>query len=417
MAERPVPVLTYADEACPDCGSRRAAPPRNIVSVPEDVDLSARDFEGFRQVMLESLASDNPDRERWSEADLEVALVEVLAAGLDRLSHSLDTFFAERFLDTAQWPRSVVRGLVMIDGVAPAISALRGVMREDEVERFGFDRADIPQAEALFALLSAHPQLMDLAKAAALAEVNRLESCISLSDVARKLRDIPVFAQVDLNYRQEGAYSVYEAAILMQGSGWRLHDRIAELGAAGQQLIEYLMAERLRLDVPVDLGFSSTSLLTGLSADDLSQMTIRSAISHLISPLMPLSSRLRLIEGQRIGVYLSLCVEIEPRYFRSEVELALRDVLSARPGGLFDPIGFGFGAPLYVSDLQERLTALPGVMGVIVNRLRFTDGSGGAALSAGVLRPPPRHALSLDNENADPSTGYYVLTLTGGLIG
>jgi hypothetical protein len=182
-------------------------------------------------------------------------------------------------------------------------------------------------------------------------------------------------------------------------------------------LIEYLMAERLRLDVPVDLGFSSTSLLTGLSADDLSQMTIRSAISHLISPLMPLSSRLRLIEGQRIGVYLSLCVEIEPRYFRSEVELALRDVLSARPGGLFDPIGFGSGAPLYVSDLQERLTALPGVMGVIVNRLRFTDGSGGAALSAGVLRPPPRHALSLDNENADPSTGYYVLTLTGGLIG
>lgn len=390
------------------------------VPVPDDIDLTARDFEGFRRLMLESLALDNPEREKWSEADLDVALTELLAAGLDRLSHATDALFAEHFLVTANWPRSVVRHLTMIDGVAPALDALRGILRQDELDRFGFDApgsASGSPAGRLFAVLDTHPQLIDMAKAAALADVNRIESLISLEDLRLRLAGVPLVAQVAVRYLSEGGTGVYEAALLFLDSSWRSYSRIGDLGDAGEDFVDYFKSARDRLCLPDMRGLSAGSVLDDLTDDDIRDTTVRTAVSYLLSPLLPLSTRLRLIDGARAGVFMRLCVIVNDAYFRSEVEMAVRAVLSAGPEGFFRQSNFSFGQALYLSDLQEALTALDGVDGVIVNRLQLVGTPDSEATASGVLRPPPNRALTLDADNSAPNSGYFALKLQGGVFG
>ncbi|AML51920.1 hypothetical protein [Falsihalocynthiibacter arcticus] len=417
MAQRPELQLSFTPGDCPDCGSRRADMPPAAVAVPDDIDLTARDFEGLRQLMLESLVLDNPDRQRWSEADLEVAIVEVLAAGLDQMSHSIDVLFAERFLQTARWPRSVVRLLTMIDGVAPAVSALRRLMREDERDRFGFDDPTLAPAGALFAALEAHPQLTETAKFAALEGVNRLVSCISLDDLRDHLREVPLFSQVQVRYLTEGGIAIYEAAILLQDSNWRLVSPIDDLGQFATDFIDYFRDVEADLTPPADGLASGSTGLPALTDTEIRQTSIRAAVTYVLQPLMPIGTRFRLIEGQTIGVYMRLCVEVAPTYFRSEVGAAVRDVLSTGPAGLFQQAKFGFGQPLYVSDIQEALSALEGVEGVIISHLQMVGVPGSEASNVGILIPPANRALALDADNPGPETGYYTLKLSGGLIG
>ncbi len=417
MAQRPELQLAFTPGACPDCGSRRANMPPAAVVVPNDIDLTARDFEGLRQLMLESLVLDNPDRQRWSEADLEVALVEVLAAGLDHLSHSIDVLFAERFLQTARWPRSVVRLLTMIDGVSPALSALRQVMRRDERVRFGFDDPSVAPATALFAALDAHPQLIDIAKSAALEGVNRLVSCISLDDLQDHLQRVPLFSQVRARYLTEGGVAIYEAAVLLQDSSWRLFSLIDDLGQFTADFIAYFRVSEAELTPPTDGLAAGNAGLPALSEAEIRQTSIRATVMYVLQPLMPIGIRFRLVEGQTIGVYMRLCVEVAPTYFRSEVDAAVREVLSAGANGMFQQTQFGFGQPLYVSDIQEALSALAGVQGVIISHLQMVGVPSSEASGSGVLIPPANRALALDADNPDSETGYYALKLSGGLIG
>ena len=81
-----------------------------------------RDYDGFRLFMLEELAARFPERTRWTPADMEVVLVEQLAALLDQLSDMLDRIAGEGYLETARRPDSVRRllGLIGYDAVKMA---------------------------------------------------------------------------------------------------------------------------------------------------------------------------------------------------------------------------------------------------------------------------------------------------------
>jgi hypothetical protein len=305
----------------------------------------------------------------------------------------------------------------MIDGVAPALSALRQVMRRDERARFGFDDPSVAPASALFAALDAHPQLIDIAKSAALEGVNRLVSCISLDDLHDHLHDVPLFSQVRARYLNEGGVAIYEAAVLLQDSSWRLFSLIDDLGQFTDDFIAYFRVAEAELTPPTDGLAAGNAGLPALSDAEIRQTSIRAAVMYVLQPLMPIGTRLRLVEGQTIGVYMRLCVEVAPTYFRSEVGAAVRDVLSAGANGMFQQTQFGFGQPLYVSDIQEALSALAGVQGVIISHLQMVGVPGSEASGSGVLIPPANRALSLDADNPGPETGYYSLKMSGGLIG
>lgn len=412
MAERPVPILEYLPGNCPDCARRVTDIPRPPVPVPDDFDWTARDFEGFRRVMLEDLAAADPERQRWTEADTELAVVEVLAAGLDRASHALDTLFAERFVATARMPRSLVLLLRMVDGLDPAYEALRAELTPGERIEYGF-APGTAQTEALVRVLSARPQLMGIARAAGLSRIGEFLSFVTLDSLAAFLETCPLVAKAMVRRRVETGVAVHEAVLLLRETGLRLHDRVAEIGGHRDAFGEWFVNERDRA-VPPDQAVHPLLMLTQAQLD---AFTIRSALTRICAPLLPLGTELRLTDGRRVGVFIRLCVHVDRNFYRSEVEAAVRQALSAQPGMLFDPARYGFGEAAYLSDIEQGLMACPGVVGVVVNRLQIAGRPETEATATGILRPRRNEALTLDPVTPNAETGYVLLTMEGGQVG
>lgn len=412
MADRPVPVLEFLDEGCPDCGRRVVDLPRDPVVVPDDFDWTARDFEGFRRIMLEDLAAADPERQRWTEADMEVAIVETLAAGLDRASHALDTVFAERFVQTARMPVSLVWLLDMIDGTDPAFEAVFAELTDEERVAYGFD-GSTSKNDALRAALSARPQLMGTAKAGGLSELGKVVSLMRLEDLARFLDDCPLVAQAATRMRNEGGRSVYEAVLALNETNLRLHDLVSEIALGRTAFEEWVLAEK-DAAIPPDQTLHPSNLLTSTVIQDFS---IRSAMSRIVAPLLPLGTDLRLVDGIRVGIFLRLCVQVEQTYYRSEVEILVRRVLSIAPKGVFDPERLDFGGSIFLSDVEEALMAIPGVAGVLINRFQIAGRPASDATATGILRPGPAEVLTLDPTDPSSETGYVVLEMQGGRVG
>ncbi len=95
---------------CPsrfDCGHPGAAPAP--VPGPLVRDYLAKDFDSFRQLMLDRLTLTLPLWHERNPADLQVALVELLAFVADRLSYEQDAVATESYLGTARRRVSVRR--------------------------------------------------------------------------------------------------------------------------------------------------------------------------------------------------------------------------------------------------------------------------------------------------------------------
>ena len=121
MADTPVSELVFKGN-CPDCGAREVHLPAALPKPGDDFDWRVRDYDGFRMFMLEELAARFPERNRWTPADLEVVLVEVLATVLDQLSDMLDRVANEAFLETARRPETV-RNLLSFIGYDAVLAA------------------------------------------------------------------------------------------------------------------------------------------------------------------------------------------------------------------------------------------------------------------------------------------------------
>ncbi len=101
---------------CPshfDCKTSAVCPPERG---PEPlIDYLAKDYAGFRRLMLDRLAFTLPDWKERNPADLGVALVEVLAYTADQLSYYQDAVATEAYLGTARQRASVRRHARLLD--------------------------------------------------------------------------------------------------------------------------------------------------------------------------------------------------------------------------------------------------------------------------------------------------------------
>jgi hypothetical protein len=101
---------------CPselDCAEETRCDP--ALEVAPDINYLARDYAGFRQVLLDRLAVLLPDWKERHVPDLGIALVELLAYAGDYLSQYQDAVATEAYLDTARLRISVRRHLRLID--------------------------------------------------------------------------------------------------------------------------------------------------------------------------------------------------------------------------------------------------------------------------------------------------------------
>jgi hypothetical protein len=96
-----------------DCKTERVCPPKKL-NEPE-IDYLAKDYAGFRQLILDRLALIMPDWQEIHIPDLGIALVELLAFTGDYLSYYQDAVATEAYLDTARQRISVRRHAKLVD--------------------------------------------------------------------------------------------------------------------------------------------------------------------------------------------------------------------------------------------------------------------------------------------------------------
>lgn len=101
---------------CPsefDCEPERECPPETL---PEpELDYMAKDYASFRRLMLDRLSVLVPGWEERNPADLQVALVELLAYAGDYLSYQQDAVATEAYLGTARRRVSARRHARLVD--------------------------------------------------------------------------------------------------------------------------------------------------------------------------------------------------------------------------------------------------------------------------------------------------------------
>jgi hypothetical protein len=114
------PILSAVDFSfkveCPtdfDCKPEHACPPQALPAA--EIDYLAKDYAGFRRLMLDRLSALMPDWRERNPADLGVALVEVLAYVADHLSYRQDAIATEAYLGTARRRVSVRRHARLVD--------------------------------------------------------------------------------------------------------------------------------------------------------------------------------------------------------------------------------------------------------------------------------------------------------------
>jgi len=109
--------VTFSFKAgCPtefDCQPERVCPPEPL-SEPE-IDYLAKDFSSFRRLILDRMAAIHPAWTERNAADMQVALVELLAYVGDYLSYQQDAVATEAYLGTARRRASVRRHARLVD--------------------------------------------------------------------------------------------------------------------------------------------------------------------------------------------------------------------------------------------------------------------------------------------------------------
>ncbi|MFG2328076.1 putative baseplate assembly protein [Streptomyces sp. NPDC048604] len=114
------PLLAEAEFAfkveCPsdfDCAPAEACPPA-VPSAPA-IDYLAKDFQGFRRLMLDRISLLAPEWTERNPADVGTALVELMAYVADELSYRQDAVATEAFLGTARSRISLRRHARLVD--------------------------------------------------------------------------------------------------------------------------------------------------------------------------------------------------------------------------------------------------------------------------------------------------------------
>ena len=390
MAELPAVLLSFPG-GCPDCGDRQAKLPAPLPAVGDDFDWRVRDYDGFRLAMLEELAARFPERTRWTPADLEVVIVEALAAVLDQLSDQLDRVTAEAYLETARRPESVRRHLDLLGYDAVLIAAARGQIAFDPATE---TTDDLAVRQRLLAFWFENPSAVEEARQQGPRAVHAQHRMVTTDDYAVRLAEHPLVARAQASVRWTGSWTTVEAALVL----------FADLpldDPAPASLAQEVKSFHAGLGIPLPGGAPS----------------IRTVLTAYVDAYRMAGQEVVLIDAVRVPVTFSLSVRVAASYFQSEVRRALDEVLGTGPTGFFHPGRLRFGEDLHASDLIAAVMALDGVESVCLNSFRRLGNQFSDQVGSGTIVLSGIEVAICDNRAADPGRGYYRLTLHGGLKG
>ncbi|MBN4077021.1 hypothetical protein JYT48_01985 [Mariprofundus ferrooxydans] len=460
MAANPVISLRYG-AGCPDCGQREVALPKALARPGDDFDWDVRDYDGFRLFMLQELSARFPERLRWTPADVEVAVIEVLSAVLDQLSDAQDRIAAEAYLETARQPSSVRRLLSLIgyDAVArsgadasipdntPAdnenmqqrrdrlmgfclalhsyfnvyeqiainggsMPAIQAFMNDPEsadaasllaVQRFLDAAPEFVQrarADALDSYWFSHPLDMDQHRLAGPRHIHDQQRMVSIEDYANHLAAHPLVNRATAWGDWSGSWHTVNVAV----AAWQ----------------NYLLDEAISIDevmrADVD-AFHNENGLPEVNWGDSDGSDLRLILMIVVNAWRMAGQAVQLHDPHPVGISMSVSVQVEDNYFQSEIRAAIEAVLGTGISGFFAAGNLQFGEDLHVSDIYELLMALDGVKAVCLNRFKRVGSQFPDASESGVIELNGLEIAVCDQDAAHPENGYYRLRMHGGKKG
>lgn len=374
MADEPAITLDFGT-GCPDCGQRTAVLAAELPAVGDDFDWAVRDFDSFRMFMLQELIAAFPERTRWTTADLEVVIVEGLAAILDQLSDMLDRISAEAYLETARRPQSVQRLLHFI-----------GYNPEEQAQLSTTD---------LLANWKQNPSHMEAARRAGPRSVQQQRRMVTATDYATMVELHPLVGRASAWVQWGGSWSTIRVAMLAWDDRTKLDD-------AG---IDWS---------PLSAAINAFSELHGVPTVPLTSNTsIRAVLAAYLDRFRMAGQEVVLEDAGVVPITMSISVQVGSEYFQSE----LRDQIRASVAAFFAPGRLSFGQNLYESDIVKLLTALDGVEDACLNRLKRLGSQYPDDTASGTIAIGNTEIAACDNDPANPGRGYYQLILHGGLRG
>jgi hypothetical protein len=388
MAENPQITLAFGGR-CPDCAERRVALPPALPVVGDDFDWLVRDFDSFRRFMLEELAARFPERRRWTPGDLEVVLVEVLAAVLDQLSDMVDRTAAEAMLETARRPQSVRRLLSLIGFDAATEAGLTddpsgGPRKEEKLEQLWRGNASLMAAAKREGPLAIHTQ----------------RRMVTVADYASRLTDHPLVLRAFAWEEWGGAWNRLRVAVVL----WKDHTLDIE-----------------GLDFPLEIKDEVERMHQQNHLPPPSWEPQAPSIRTLLRPYLEtfrmVGQEVVLQDAEPVGIKMFLSIRVRDNFFQSEIRHAVVQALGTGPGGFFEPGRLDFGEDVYASDIFQTLMALDGVDNVCLNRFkRFGDQFPDQA-NTGVIALEGLEIAVCDNDPRYPERGFFNLKLSGGRRG
>ncbi|MGP0628515.1 hypothetical protein ACTRW9_02285 [Nitrospina sp. 32_T5] len=407
MTDTPQSELRF-EKGCPDCARREADLPDPLPTLGDDFDWAVRDYDGFRMFMMEELAARFPDRSRWTPADMEVVIVEVLAATLDQLSDTLDRITLEGYLETARRPESVRRLLKLIgyDAVALAWDKLEPQdttgMTPQEIE--------LAKTRSLERSWRERPQLMEWARQAGPPSLHTQHRMVTLEDYAFRLEAHPLVLRAHAWAQWGGSWNVVHVAVI----GWdnrQLDDSIGDLlyGPPGEELFTDLGREVQR--------FHTQRTRDGLPDEAATDITLRTLLHRFVDAYRMAGQEVILQDIQPIGISMAFSITVRPEFFQSEVRRAVEQVLGRGPQGFFRPGRLSFGEDLHASDVVQAVMKVEGVENVCLNRFKRVGGGFPDQSTSGHIILSGLQIAVCDNDAAHPERGYYTMKLYGGRKG
>jgi hypothetical protein len=382
--------------------------PAALAAVGDDFQWGDRDYDALRMAMLEELAARFPERRRWTPADVEVALVEVLAAVLDQLSDMLDRVSAEAYLETARRPESVRRLLRLIGYDAVQMARLT-----DDPETKP-DR--LTAAQKLERLWTDNPQLMETARVAGPRAVHDQKRMVTVADYSTRLEEHPLVKRAAAQGAWTGSWMTLQVAVILPWVGFALDDelRLPEDPETPTGDRRGLVDDALR---DVVTAFHEQRGIPVPDWDARPRLTCRTLLRAYVEMFRMAGQEVLLQDALPVGIEISLTVRVLDTYFQSEVRRAVQDALGTRPGGFFERGRLRFGEDLHASDLFQVLMQLDGVENVCLSRFKRVDEQYEDRSAVGLIPLEGLEIAVCDNDPGDAGRGFYRVSLQGGRPG